>query len=166
MSYHEFYSEQQGILDELIEEGIQNQIDIASAMAMAGKAQKFAEVAKPIAEGIGNIAKNVIMGENIKTKTVDVKKIEEAFNDSKRFVAEIKSKFPNSHAVIAKERQNLKVYQFALSNTVQDISLMADSTARDCEKTIKDLSLRQKIVAKGSMTGFKDSKLWKRVIDK
>jgi len=43
---------------------------------------------------------------------------------------------------------------------------MAQSTARDCDKTIKDLSLRQKIVHKGTMNGFKDSKLWKRVIDK
>jgi hypothetical protein len=112
------------------------------------------------------IGKNIIFGENIKVKTVDVKKIDAAFNDSKVFVAEIKSKFPNSHAVIARERQNLKLYQFALSNLIQDIALMADSTARDCDKTIKDLNLRQKIVAKGSMTGFKDSKLWKRIIDK
>jgi hypothetical protein len=126
----------------LIEEGVENQIAITGAIAAISAASSFAKVAGPIAKGIGGIAKNIIFGENIKVRTVDVEKIDAAFNDSRHFVAQIKSKFPNSHAIIYKQRQDLKIHQFELSNLVQDIALMAQSTARDCDKTIKDLSLR------------------------
>ena len=80
-------------------------------------------------------------------KTVDVKKIDSAFNDSKVFVAEIKKRFPNSYEVISKLRQDLKVYQFDLSNIVGDLKLMADSTIRDVDKTSRALNLRKKILA-------------------
>lgn len=101
-------------------------------------------------------------------KTVDVKKIDSAFNDSKVFVAEIKKRFPNSYEVISKLRQDLKVYQFDLSNIVGDLKLMADSTIRDVDKTSRALNLRKKILAGegrgGAMTPEKDVNIWKQTI--
>jgi hypothetical protein len=122
---HRYYQEQHGIIGELIEEGVENQIAITGTLAAISAASTFAKVGIPIVKGIGGIAKNIIFGENIKVRTVDVDKIDAAFNDSRRFVAEIKSKFPNSHAIIAKQRQDLKVHQFELATLVQDIALMA-----------------------------------------
>jgi len=80
------------------------------------------------------------------------------------FVAEIKKKFPNSHAVIAGLRQKLKLYQNDLSSIVQDLSLMADSTVNDCDKTARTLGLRHKILGKHTLTPEKDSKVWNRMI--
>lgn len=66
--------------------------------------------------------------------------------------------------MIASLRQKLKVYQFDLSEIVQDVSLMADTTDHDAEKTLKTLGLRSKILAKGTLNPTKDVKVWGRAI--
>lgn len=58
------------------------------------------------------------------------------------FVAEIKKRFPNSHAVISGIRSKLKAYQLDLSNLIQDLALMADTTENDTNKTIAVLEIR------------------------
>jgi len=102
-------------------------------------------MAAPIVQGVGKIAKNIIFGKGITVRTVDVKKIDASFNDSKVFVAEIKSKFPKNYAKIHKLRQDLKVYQFDLKNIINDVALMADSTTNDVDKTVKSLGLRTRL---------------------
>jgi chromosome segregation ATPase len=66
--------------------------------------------------------------------------------------------------MIASLRQKLKVYQFDLSEIVQDVSLMADTTDHDAEKTLKTLGLRSKILKKGTLNPTKDVKVWGRAI--
>lgn len=134
------------------------------ALAAIQGAATFAKTAGPIVQGVAKIAKNIIWGSGVAVKTVDVKKIDAAFNDSKVFVAEIKKRFPNSYAVIAKLRQDLKVYQFDLSNIVGDLKLMADSTMRDVDKTTRTLNLRKKILVGHKMTPNKDQKVWGQMI--
>jgi hypothetical protein len=133
-------------------------------MAAISKAGTFAKMAAPIVQGVGKIAKNLIWGSGVAVKTVDVKKIDAAFNDSRVFVAEIKKQFPNSYDIIAATRQKLKVYQFDLSNIVQDLKLMADSTSRDVDKTARTLNLRAKILNKNTLTPEKDFKVWDMTI--
>jgi len=58
----------------------------------------------------------------------------------------------------------LKVYQFDLSNIVQDLKLMADSTSRDVDKTARTLNLRAKILNKNTLTPKKDFKVWDMTI--
>jgi len=118
----------------------------------------------PIIQGVGKIAKNIIWGKGIVVKTVDPEKIDAAFNDSKTFVAEIKKKFENHYNVISGLRSDLKAYQFDLSNIVQDLKLMADSTIRDCDKTIRTLNLRKKILDGHRMAPEKDVKVWDMTI--
>jgi len=126
----------------LIEEGVENQIAVTGTIAAIGTAATVAKTAAPLIKGVVNIAKNIIFGKNITVRTVDVKKIDKSFDDSRVFVAEIKKKFPNSFAVIAKLRQDLKVYQLDLKTIVQDVALMADSTVRDVDTTTRKLNLR------------------------
>merc|ERR1712178_217636 len=66
--------------------------------------------------------------------------------------------------MIASLRQKLKVYQFDLSEIVQDVSLMADTTEHDTDKTLKTLGLRNKILGKGTLPSTKDVKVWERAI--
>jgi len=157
---HKYFAEQHGIIGDLIEEGVENQVAIAGALAAISQAQTFAKTAGPLVQGVGKIAKNLIWGSGVAVKTVDVKKIDAAFNDSRVFVAEIKKRFPNSYQVISALRQKLKVYQFDLSNIVQDLSLMADSTQNDVKKTVRTLGLRKKILGKNTLTPAKDVKVW------
>ena len=144
----------------MIEEGAENQVAVMGALAAIQGAATFAKTAAPIVQGVAKIAKNIIWGSCVAVKTVDVKKIDAAFNDSKVFVSEIKKRFPNSYAVIAKLIQDLKVYQFDLSNIVGDLKLMADSTMRDVDKTTRTLNLRKKILVGHKMTPVKDQKVW------
>lgn len=164
IEHHKMLSEEHQTLGELIEEGVENQVAIAGAMAAIQSAQTFAKVAGPIVQGVGKIAKNIIWGKNITVRTVDPKKIDAAFNDSRVFVAEIKKRFPNSHAIIAKMRQDLKIYQFDLSNIINDLKLMADSTSRDVDKTNRTLNLRAKILTGHRMSPEKDQKIWNQTI--
>ena len=110
--------EQDAIIGDLIEEGVENNIAITGAIAAIGAASTFAKTAMPIIQGVGKIAKNIIFGKGIVVKTVDPAKIDAAFNDSKTFVAEIKKKFTDNYNVIKQLRQDLKAYQFDLSNIV------------------------------------------------
>jgi hypothetical protein len=166
-----YFAEQQNTIGELMEEGVQNQVAIAGAMAAIGQAQTFAKTAGPLIQGVGKIASNLIFGKKITVRTVDVKKIDAAFNDSKVFVAEIKKRFANSYKVIAGLRQKLKTYQFDLSEIVQDVSLMADSTFNDAKKTIRTLNLRDKKLARNKagnptrgLTPLIDVKIWGKAI--
>lgn len=133
-------------------------------MAAISKAGAFAEVAGPLVQGVGKIAGNLIWGSGVAVKTVNPEKIDAAFNDSKTFVAEIRKRFPNSYEVIRKQREQLKQYQNDLSGIIQDLSLMADSTRNDTNKTIRTLNLRRKILAKHTMNHKKDVKIWDKAI--
>jgi hypothetical protein len=62
--------------------------------------------------------------------------------------------------VISKLRQDLKVYQYDLANIVDDLSLMADSTIRDVDKSTRTLKLRKKILDGDRMSPEKDKKIW------
>jgi len=68
---HKYFAEQHDIIGDLIEEGTENQIAIAGAMAAIGKAQTFAKMAGPIVQGVAKIAKNIIWGSGVAVKTVD-----------------------------------------------------------------------------------------------
>jgi hypothetical protein len=92
-----YFAEQHQTIGDLIEEGVQNQVAIAGALAAIGQAQTFAKTAGPLVQGVGKIAKNLIFGSGVTVKTVDVEKIDKAFDDSRVFVAEIKKRFPNSY---------------------------------------------------------------------
>jgi len=54
----------------------------------------------------------------------------------------------------------LKLYQFDLSNIVDDLKLMADSTSNDVRKTNRVLGLRKKILDKDRLSPKKDVKIW------
>lgn len=144
----------------MIEEGVQNQVAIAGALAAISQAQTFAQTAGPLVQGVAGIAKNLIWGSGVAVKTVDPEKIDAAFNDSRVFVAEIKKRFPNSHAVISGIRQKLKLYQFDLSEIINDLSLMADSTENDTKKTISVLGVRTRKLTQHNLTPQTDKKVW------
>jgi len=97
-------------------------------------------------------------------RTIDPKKIDAAFNDSRTFVAEIQKRFPKSYGVISKARQDLKAYQFDLSNIVDDLKLMTDSTIRDVDKSTRTLKLRKKVLDGKHLSPEKDLKIWNQVI--
>lgn len=61
-------------------------------------------------------------------------------------------------------RLDLKTYQFDLSNIIQDLSLMADSTINDVNKTNRVLGLRKKMLDMHRMTPVKDQALWNKTI--
>lgn len=95
----------------MVEEGEQNNSELVGVMAAltaAQAAQGFMEKNGPLIEGVAGIYKNIVWGEKVTVRTVDPKKIDKAFNDSKVFVAEIKAKFPNSHNRIVRIRNDLK----------------------------------------------------------
>jgi hypothetical protein len=124
----------------------------------------FYEVAKPIIEGVAKVWTNVVWGDKVTVRTIDPKKIDAAFNDSKTFIAEIKKRFPKSYGVISKARQDLKAYQFDLSNIVDDLKLMTDSTIRDVDKSTRTLKLRKKVLDGHKLSPEKDLKIWNQVI--
>jgi len=148
----------------LIEEGVQNQIAVTGTLAAIGTAVQFYQVAKPIIEGVAKVWKNVVWGDHVTVRTIDPKKIDAAFNDSRTFVAEIKKRFPKSYEIIAKTRQDMKMYQFDLSNIVDDLKLMTDSTIRDVDKTKRTLGLRKRLLTKKTITADKDLKVWNMTI--
>jgi copper chaperone CopZ len=148
----------------LIEEGVQNQIAVTGTLAAIGTAVQFYQVAKPIIEGVAKVWKNVVWGDHVTVRTIDPQKIDSAFNDSKVFIAEIKKRFPQSYAVIYKARQDMKMYQFDLSNIVQDLKLMTDSTARGVERSQRTLGLRRKMLTNKTITSEKDLKVWNMTI--
>ena len=101
VDHQQFLADQHQTIGDLIEEGVENQVAITGALAAIAKAETFAKMAAPIVKGVGKIAKNIIWGKNITVKTVDPKKIDAAFNDSRVFISEIKKRFGKSHKVIA-----------------------------------------------------------------
>jgi hypothetical protein len=77
-----YFAEQHNVIGGLIEEGVENQVAIAGAMAAISQASTFAKTAGPLVQGVAGIAKNLIWGSGVTVKTVDVKAIDAAFNDS------------------------------------------------------------------------------------
>lgn len=153
----------------MIEEGVENQIAITGTIAAVTTAAAFAKTHGPMIKGIAGVVKNVIWGEQVTVKTVDVKAIDRSFDDSKKFVAEIKSRFPNSHARIVSLRNDLKQHHFDLSGVIQDVSLMADSTEHGASKVERNLGLRARLMQKGKINNSKeglmmDVKLWDKTI--
>lgn len=92
------------------------------------------------------MAKNIIWGGMVAKKTVDPAKIDASFDNSKTFAAEIAKRFPKSYKIVTQLRQDLKVHHFDLSNTIQDVSLLADSTKNNARRTIKKLNLRKTFI--------------------
>jgi hypothetical protein len=168
VDHHAFLKSQNEIIGDLIEEGVQNQVAVAGAIGAIKMASTFAATHGPMIKGVGNVLKNVIWGEQVARKTVDPKKIDASFDNSKTFVAEIRKRFPKSYGIVAKLRQDLKLHHFDLANIIQDISLLADTTARDAQKTIHTLGLRNKLQKKSGKTlkSFpeKDLKVWSMAI--
>jgi len=164
IEHQNYLAEQHQVIGELIEEGVQNQIAVTGTIAAIGTATAFVKVAAPIIKGVAKIWTNIVWGDNVTVRTIDPEKIDAAFNDSKVFVAEIKRRFPNSHAKISKIRQNMKIYQLDLSNIVMDLKLMTDSTVNDVKKSMRTLNLRKKILNNHSLAPEKDVKIWDMTI--
>jgi uncharacterized membrane-anchored protein YhcB (DUF1043 family) len=116
--------------------------------------------------GVANLVKNVIWGGAVARKTVDPEKIDASFDNSKTFAAEIAKRFPKSYEIVTSLRQDLKVHHFDLSNTIQDVSLLADSTSNGAAKTLKKLGLRDRLIAKGKLASkpILDVKIWQFTI--
>lgn len=74
----------------------------------------------------------------------------------------MKSRFPESYGIITQLRKDLKIHHFDLSNTIQDVSLLADSTKGGAEKTMRKLNLRNKFIQNGKMAAkpMLDVKIW------
>ena len=58
----------------------------------------------------------------------------------------------------------MKLYQFDLTNIVDDVKLMTDSTINDVRKTQRTLGLRKKVLEGSRMTPEKDLKVWNMTI--
>jgi hypothetical protein len=58
----------------------------------------------------------------------------------------------------------MKLYQFDLTNIVDDLALMTDSVSNDVRKTQKTLDLRNRIIGKGTFSPTKDKKIWETTI--
>jgi hypothetical protein len=71
VNQHKWLQEQDAILGDLIEEGVENQIAVTGAIAAISTATTFAKTAMPIVQGVAKIAKNIIWGKGIVVKTVD-----------------------------------------------------------------------------------------------
>jgi hypothetical protein len=102
----------------LIEEGTQNQIVVTGSVVAITSAVSFAATHGPMIMGAANVLKNIIWGETVARKTVDPKKIDASFNDSKKFVAEIRKRFPKSYGIVKGLRQDLKLHHFDLANII------------------------------------------------
>lgn len=163
MEHHKFASDQHKVLGELIEEGSQNQVAVVGAIAAIKGAAAFAAAKGPIIQGAVSIFKNVVWGGDVAKKTIDPKKIDASFDNAAKFNAEIAKRFPKSYAIVHELRTALKAHHFDLSNTIQDVALLADSTKFNVNKTIKKLNLRQKFVDAGRMKErgpLLDLKVW------
>jgi hypothetical protein len=164
IAHRDLLSERNEMLGQLIEEGVQNQIAVTGTLAAISSAMAFYQVAKPLIEGVAKVWTNVVWGDKVTVRTIDPKKIDAAFDDSKKFVAEIRKRFPKSYEIIAKNRQDMKLYQFDLVNIVDDLKLMTDSTIRDVDKTTRTLKLRKKILDAKHLQPEKDLKIWNQAI--
>lgn len=100
IDHHAYLKGQNEVIGELIEEGVQNQIVVTGTIATIGAAATFASTHGPMIMGVANLVKNVIWGESVARKTVDPKKIDASFDDSKKFVAEIRKRFPKSYGIV------------------------------------------------------------------
>jgi len=58
----------------------------------------------------------------------------------------------------------MKMYQFDLSNIVDDVKLMTDSTINDVRKSQKTLNLRKKVLVGHRLSPEKDLKVWNMTI--
>lgn len=166
IDHHKYLAEQNAIIGDLIEEGVENQIAVTGTIAAISAAATFAKTAGPIISGVGSLAKNIIWGGMVAKKTVDPKKIDASFDNSKTFAAEIAKRFPKSYKIVTQLRQDLKVHHFDLSNTIQDVSLLADSTKNNARRTIKKLNLRKTFILNGVYVDHpeKDYKIWNYAI--
>jgi len=166
IEHHSYLKDQNQILGELIEEGVENQVAVIGTIAAVKAAASFAAVKGPMIAGVANMVKNVIWGGMVAKKTVDPKKIDAAFDNSKVFAAEIAKRFPESYKIVASLRKDLKIHHFDLSNSIQDVSLLADSTKENAQKTLRKLGLRDKLKGKGKLASkpILDIKIWQYAI--
>jgi len=166
IDHHEYLKSQNAILGELIEEGAENQVAVVGSIAAIKVAATFAATKGPMIMSVASTVKNVIWGEQVARKTVDPAKIDKSFDDSKKFSAEIKTRFPKSYGIVTGLRKDLKTHHFDLSALIQEVSLLSDSTANDANATIKKLNLRKKFVTKGTYKEHpeKDVKIWQYAI--
>jgi hypothetical protein len=73
-------------------------------------------------------------------------------------------RFPTSYENIKNTRPDMKEYQFNLTNLIQDLSLMTDSTINGINKTQKTLNLRVTKLQKKSLSSDVDLKVWNMTI--
>lgn len=160
--HHSYFKSQNKILGELIEEGAQNQVAAAAVLAGAKAAATFAAANPEVIGGVISLVKNIFWGGEAARKAADPKKLDASFNDSKVFAAEIKKRLPKSYGVVTKLRQDLKVHHFDLSNAIHEVSLLAETTKANADRTIRKLALRKKFVSEGTYKTHpeKDVKIW------
>jgi hypothetical protein len=163
---HKYAMQQNRALGELIEEGVENQVAVVAAIAAVKGAAAFAAANPAIVAGVASIFKNVVWGGDVARKTVDPVAIDKSFDNSKVFAAEIQSRFPDSYNIITELRKALKQHHFDLATTIQDVSLLADTTASNADRTINKLALRSRLIERGSMAAkpMLDLKVWSYAI--
>jgi len=54
----------------------------------------------------------------------------------------------------------LKVHHFDLSNIIQDVSLLADSSSLDANRALRKLSIRAKFQKAGKLNPMKDLRIY------
>jgi len=85
-------------------------------------------------------------GEHTTTTLVNPESISKKFSDLATLAAELHAVFPASAGIIIGLRQDMKIHQFDLSNTITDVQLMATTTDAGLRRTERKLSLRNKFV--------------------
>lgn len=55
----------------------------------------------------------------------------------------------------------MKIHHFDLSNTINDVELLAETTKLNLRRSVRKLGLRDKLKKKGSLSPTYDLKIWK-----
>lgn len=63
MDHQAYLAQQDQVLGELIEEGVENQIAVTATIATIATAASFAKTHGPMIAGVAGVVKNVIWGE-------------------------------------------------------------------------------------------------------
>jgi hypothetical protein len=109
-----------------------------------------------VTESIQTLKDNVMFTDKVTSGLIKPEELAKFFSDSGRFAAEINSYFPSDYSKLIKYRQDLKMHQFDLSNTLTDAKLMADSIKNDIRGTSRKLALRQKKLDKDDLSAKVD----------
>lgn len=72
--------------------------------------------------------------------------------------------FPEASKTVLKMRTDTKLLNFDLANTIQDVSLLADSSVTNSSRVVRKLALRKKWIDQGKLSPEYDHKIWKYVV--